>query len=413
MLTHAAAVGTSPSHVPTTTTTTTTTRPPSTPPPSSLPAIGYFATTRAIRAAARLTSTERLVLLTITGHASNRTGEAWPSIPTLAAECGLTTRTIERTIAALVAADWLQRDTAAGPWGTNRYRVTPRPDDVRPPRRRRERPQGRPFAGRVTPDAGSGPPPSRVQVTPDAGSADLLFWDLPPQTAVSAAPSLPDAHTDLEVDQEQHEPETAAAAAGDVEAAAQDSVQKAQEGPSPAFSDVGAGLGASREPKAQEGPSPAHDVAKRSAQPLRATESPIDVAKRSANHDAAPDVEIIAALAEHPELRPLARPPVAALLAAERRPLPVVRRALAELVEHARLAAAAGDPWSTSTLARKARAYVRRAYAEPATTTRPPSTPETPEPPPAPPALASTVGHLRGVLSALGGRTENVAKRSA
>jgi DNA-binding MarR family transcriptional regulator len=77
--------------------------------PAPVTPIGFFGTVHAIRASARLTSTERLVLLVLASHANNRTGEAWPSMPTLAAECGLTTRTIERVIAALVAAGWVAR----------------------------------------------------------------------------------------------------------------------------------------------------------------------------------------------------------------------------------------------------------------------------------------------------------------
>ena len=180
--------------------TTPSTRPPST---STPPAIGFFGVLRAIRAAARLTSTERLVLLVIASHADNRTGEAWPSIPTLAAECGFTTRTIERTIAALAAAGWLARDSAAGPWGTNRYRVTPRPDDVRPPSPRR---YGRPF-DRATPDRASGDPPSPVRVTPDTRSADLLLWDLHEGSAVNAPPPPRGPHTHPDFMVYQGEPE--------------------------------------------------------------------------------------------------------------------------------------------------------------------------------------------------------------
>ena len=214
MITQSAVAGASPSRARYLAPTTPSTRPPST---STPPAIGFFGVLRAIRAAARLTSTERLVLLVIASHADNRTGEAWPSIPTLAAECGFTTRTIERTIAALAAAGWLARDSAAGPWGTNRYRVTPRPDDVRPPSPRR---YGRPF-DRATPDRASGDPPSPVRVTPDTRSADLLLWDLHEGSAVNAAPPPRGPHTqpDFEVDQEHetHEAPAAAAELVDVE----------------------------------------------------------------------------------------------------------------------------------------------------------------------------------------------------
>ena len=93
MLAHAAPLGASPSTVRPHYLTTSST-PPAPPRPAPLAAVGYFAIVRAIRASARLTSTDRLVLLTIASHVDNRSGVAWPSIPTLAAECGLTTRTI-------------------------------------------------------------------------------------------------------------------------------------------------------------------------------------------------------------------------------------------------------------------------------------------------------------------------------
>ena len=272
--------------------TTPSTRPPST---STPPAIGFFGAIRAIRAAARLTSTERLVLLVIASHADNRTGEAWPSIPTLAAECGFTTRTIERTIAALAAAGWLARDSAAGPWGTNRYRVTPRPDDVRPPSPRR---YGRPF-DRATPDRASGDPPSPVRVTPDTRSADLLLWDLHEGSAVNAAPPPRGPHTqpDFEVDQEHetHEAPAAAAELVDVEPVV-------PEGPvepvdvEPVVPPAGVHETAVElvdvEPVVPEaaawrpGPLPLAAVAMSSAHQLRESDSLGAVAKRSAKRDA-------------------------------------------------------------------------------------------------------------------------------
>lgn len=319
--------------------------------PAPIAAVGYFATMRAIRGSARLTSTERLVLLMIAGHTDNGTGEACPGIPKLAAECRLTTRTIERTIAALVASGWLVRDSAASRWGTNVYRVTPVAADMRPTSPRR---YGRPF-DRVTPDRMSGDPPSRVQPTPDTGSG-ILPLPLHDETALCvASPAEHEApestHTEVfEVDQK-HEHETPAAELADV------------------------------------GAVELHEVDQ---------EAPAGV-----------EQGISAALSSHPELQALARPPVVAILAAERRPLPVVRRALAELAEHARDAAAVGDPFSVATLARKARAYVRRAYEDgestpPSCTSTRPTSPPTPEPPCELPRLASTAGHLRGILAALG-----------
>ena len=342
MLAHSAAANASPAHV----------RPrhlspvtPSTRPPSPAPtAIGYFATMRAIRSSARLTSTERLVLLMILSHVDNATSEAAVGIPRLAEECHLSQRTIERAVAGLCAAGWLVRDSAASQWGTNIYRIQPRPDDVRP----RPRRYGRPF-DRVTPDRMSGDPPAQDRVTPDVGSG-ILPLPLHDETPVCAAPAPAEQHTEvLEVDQEQE--------AEEQEAPAELHASEGHETPAPA----------EQEAPAEQG--------------------------------------IAAALSSHPELQALARPPVVAILAAERRPLPVVRRALAELAEHAAAAAAVGEPFSVATLARKARAYVRRAYE---TGESRPTSPPTPapaeEPPPPAPQLLATVANLRGILAALGAR---------
>lgn len=216
MITQSAAAGASPAHdrarylAPTVTpSTSSTSTPPSSPPVTTA---HYFAVTRAIRASARLTSTQRLVLLVIAGHLSNETGIAWPSIATIAAESGLRSRrTVEYTIAALVAAGWLVRDSAAGPWGTNVYRVVPRTDDARP-RRSRQAPRGRPFAATPAPDAGP-PPQSTAQATPAPDAVDLRLRDLLHESAVNAPPRGPHTHPDLEVDQEHGEHEAPAAAA--------------------------------------------------------------------------------------------------------------------------------------------------------------------------------------------------------
>lgn len=121
--------------------------------------------------------------------------------------------------------------------------------------------------------------------------------------------------------------------------------------------------------------------------------------------------QIEAALSAHPELASIARPAVAVLLAGEKRPLPVVRRALAELAAVVRDGAAVGQRVSPAALTTRARAFVRCAFADPtgtstpspATTSTPrPSSPETPEPPPMPPRLAESRQYLRGMLAAIG-----------
>jgi hypothetical protein len=121
--------------------------------------------------------------------------------------------------------------------------------------------------------------------------------------------------------------------------------------------------------------------------------------------------QIEAALAEHAELHPIARPAVAVLLAGERRPLPVVHRAIGELAEAVRSAAAVGERWTPATLTRKARAFVRLAYDDPtsststrSTTSWPPSPPPRPPstPRPTPLAPAETVQNIRSLLAAIG-----------
>ena len=382
MLAQSAAAGASPRarYLTPPTTSTSTTAPSSPPPPT---AIGYFAVIRAIRASARLTSTERLVLLMISGHLDNATGASCPGMPKLAAECGLTTRTIERTIAALVVAGWLARESAASRWGTNVYRVTPLPDDVRAAGPRRLR--ARPF-DRGAPDTRSAPPPSRVQATPDTRSGTLhpSFYIKDP--VCSAPPVPPDresTHSGFEVDQERHERRPSSPV---VELEHEALVAPGGAVPLPVAPPVPP-VPVELEHEALVAPGGAAGTAPLPVVP------PVPV---ELEHEA-----LVAALAAHPELRALARPPVAALLAAEGRPLPVVHRALAELAEHARAAAAVGEPWSAALLARKAPTYVRRAWSTP-DDTRPTAPSSPPEPPPPPPRLAETAAELRSVMSTIG-----------
>jgi hypothetical protein len=122
---------------------------------------------------------------------------------------------------------------------------------------------------------------------------------------------------------------------------------------------------------------------------------------------------VLAELAAHPELRPIARPIVAAELVREKRPHAVVRRALAELAAAARIAAAVGDPWSRATIARRARSFVRCAWNDPheAALARPSTPPVAPvEPVVESPRLASIAVDLRGVLAALDGAAAGGAR---
>ena len=357
MLTHATADGASPyavraSHLAPVTPSTRSTSPSSAP----VTAIGYFVIVKAVRASARLTSTERLVLLTIASHADNRTGEAWPSMPTLAAECGLTTRTIERTVAGMVAAGWLTRDTAASRWGTNVYQVTPVLGDVRAASPRR-------LTGRH-PDRG----------TPDTRSGNLSIpLSIDPHVCAPLGISSPtNAHT-RDFDEVSKSPRE----------------------------ETGVKLGETAEH--QVGLAAAPVVT--STVPESATVNPNNRTTNetgTAEHQVDLAAEIVIALAEHPELARVARLPFAALLAAEGRPLSVVRRALGQLAEHTRAAAAAGEPFSASTLARKTRVYVQRAYADPSPKAASPAPVVTPEPPPPPPRLGEAAAAFRTLVSGIG-----------
>lgn len=69
---------------------------------------------------AGLTPTQKLVALMISAH-MNGTGEARPSVETLADETGLTRSTVQRARAALVKRDLLVFDQGGGRSRTNRY----------------------------------------------------------------------------------------------------------------------------------------------------------------------------------------------------------------------------------------------------------------------------------------------------
>jgi hypothetical protein len=78
----------------------------------------------------RLRGPARLVLLVIANHESEERG-AWPSVDTLARECGMSVRSVQRHVQAAVEAGELEVALAAGPHGTNVYRsLTPRQSDT-------------------------------------------------------------------------------------------------------------------------------------------------------------------------------------------------------------------------------------------------------------------------------------------
>lgn len=71
---------------------------------------------------AGLTPTQKLVALMISAH-MNGTGVAWPSVPTLAEECGLHPRTVRRAKEALSDCGLLIVDLGGGRSKPNRYRA--------------------------------------------------------------------------------------------------------------------------------------------------------------------------------------------------------------------------------------------------------------------------------------------------
>lgn len=82
----------------------------------------HWAVLKAIRESA-LTPLERCVLRTLEDHADNTTGEAYPSLATLAREVGTSRRWIMMTLVRLLEAGWLRADRK--PRLATVYTVTP------------------------------------------------------------------------------------------------------------------------------------------------------------------------------------------------------------------------------------------------------------------------------------------------
>jgi homoserine kinase len=82
---------------------------------------------KAILRSAALTSSERLVLLAIEGHADNVTGFAYPGVALLAKETALSKRTVITAIHAAADRGWLRIMPGKSPLDPrgNAYRVTP------------------------------------------------------------------------------------------------------------------------------------------------------------------------------------------------------------------------------------------------------------------------------------------------
>ncbi|MGN9917669.1 helix-turn-helix domain-containing protein [Micromonospora palomenae] len=87
------------------------------------PAAGGAAAVRAVMLASRdLPKTERFVLLAIAAHTNYQTGEAFPSVATIAEHAGVSPRTVHRVLAKLVQLGRLVVRKVAG-IASNVYRV--------------------------------------------------------------------------------------------------------------------------------------------------------------------------------------------------------------------------------------------------------------------------------------------------
>ena len=118
----------------------------------------------------------KMIAIAIADYLSDDAGRAWPSMPTLSRDTGLTTRTLRRRVAVAVADGWLDTDRRVG--GSTRYGVvwaSPAfaPCDVTPDREspRTGSPPGQGVQG--TPDTESAPPGQGVQGTPDRLSTEV------------------------------------------------------------------------------------------------------------------------------------------------------------------------------------------------------------------------------------------------
>lgn len=392
-----------PSHARSFTTTTTTS--------TTTPAIGFFAVLRAVKAST-LTATERLVVVTLASYA-DRDGVAWPGVARLARETGYQPRTVERTIVSLRAKGWLVWASAASPASTNLYTLTPPPPAERP-----------------TPDRGSVHPRHRDGRTPDRGSADLLRA-IHPRTAESVRPADPTPPTST----------TSTTSTGPTLSQVDDRPGEAAKGAeaptttrsTPPTSTTSTTLARVDDEHADTPPpsttvavaSQASSPAPREAHETRAirvdscctgisaTTTTTSTTSTTTPKSTPVAAVLLARLRALVALASIAHPMIAERLAAELvtsgRSEAAGLRALAELDDHAALAAATGAALPRSALARMALSYVRNARE-----------PERPTPPPVkrvaralgatddggtPLALSVTVDAAKGLLGLLAART--------
>ena len=79
---------------------------------------------RAVLAEPALTDAQKLVAFALAEHMNGGGGSCWPSVETLADEVALTRRPVQRALATLDAAGWIEREIGRGRGHSSQYRAT-------------------------------------------------------------------------------------------------------------------------------------------------------------------------------------------------------------------------------------------------------------------------------------------------
>lgn len=148
----------------------------------------------------RSTGSAFLVLLALADHAGQDGGDCWPSVGRLARRCRVDERTVQRAVATLVDLGELIVEEAAGPRGTNRYRLTFATAPALP--LDDPQPVSKPVDPRQIATPGEMPPPASATPTPGTTPPEPVRTEgqEPPTPTGSAAgdPPPPPSSTDRE-----------------------------------------------------------------------------------------------------------------------------------------------------------------------------------------------------------------------
>jgi len=87
-----------------------------------LPRVVYWR--RAVLAAPGLTDAQKVVAFALAEHMNRDGGSCWPSVETLGVEVTLTRRSVQRALAALQAAGWIDRQLGVGRGRSSHYRAS-------------------------------------------------------------------------------------------------------------------------------------------------------------------------------------------------------------------------------------------------------------------------------------------------